>query len=91
LTSARTLLIANNPALENLDGLSGLTSVRGLLQVSTNTSLTSLRALTGLAAANSMTINGNRSLPECDVEWLAKRVKLPTPSGQNGPMGACSL
>jgi hypothetical protein len=89
VTRVTTLLIANNTALESLDGLSGLESVQGL-NVSANMSLSSLRALAGLASAGALAIQGNGMLPECEVEWLAKRVNVPAASGQNGPAGSCT-
>jgi hypothetical protein len=83
-----TLLIANNMALSALDGLSSLSSVQSFY-VSSNMSLSSLRGLGALATASTLAIQGNRSLPECEVEWLAKRVNVPAPRGQNGPAGTC--
>lgn len=53
-------------------------------------SLSSLRALAGLASAEALAIQGNGKLPDCEVEWLAKRVNLPAPHGQNGPTGNCT-
>jgi hypothetical protein len=47
--------------------------------------------LTGLTSAGSIAIDGNRKLPQCEVDWLAKRVNSPTPAGQNDPTGTCSL
>lgn len=89
LTRASKVLIANNDALATLSGLDGLASVSGL-QLTANTALSTLRELEALTSASALSIAGNQSLPECEVEWLAGRLSLPKPEGQNGPEGVCA-
>lgn len=90
LQSAGTLKINDNDTLHDLGGLEGLTTVSGSLSVLHNAWLVSLRALSGLKSAGSaMAIDGNAQLPKCEVAWLAGRLNLAVPSGNNGPDGTC--
>ena len=91
LRTVAELGIDNNGALADLTGLETLTSVSSTLSVQSNPSLISLRALSGLTSAGSMYVADNRRLPQCEVEWLAKRLNLPVSMDiPNGPPGTCA-
>lgn len=84
---AQVFTLQNLPALANLTGLGGLTSVGSSLSIAQNSSLTSLRGLSALSMASSVDVSGNQRLPQCEVEWLYKRINQTAPIGQNGPSG----
>jgi hypothetical protein len=90
LQTAEQLLIVNNPSLTALLGLEHLTS-SSWLSINSNTGLTSLHALSALTSiTGGLDISANRRLPECEVDWLLKRIKAPAqPPGVNGPQGTC--
>jgi hypothetical protein len=63
------LMIDGNPKLENLDGLSGLTTIASQLSISSNATLqdiSGLSALTGVGGG--VFIHDNPMLPECGVD-----------------------
>jgi hypothetical protein len=89
VASADSVVIEANPMLTDLTGLEKLANIGSGLSITENGSLTSLRALTALTAAGGLDVGNNRRLPQCEVEWLAKRLNL-APTGPNGPPGMCA-
>ena len=61
-----TLTIADNLALENIDGLSGVTSTKQILDIRRNDSLQNLNGLDNLVAARDIIIGANPSLSSID-------------------------
>ncbi|HKP59099.1 MAG TPA: hypothetical protein VJV78_20395, partial [Polyangiales bacterium] len=91
LRTVTELGIDNNGALTDLTGLETLTSISSSFNVQSNASLISLRALSALTSAGSMYVADNRRLPQCEVEWLAKRLNIPVSMDTpNGPPGTCA-
>ena len=84
-----TVAISNNAGLVDLTGLDNLKIV-GELQLNENPALTSLRKLSAITSTPArLSIGGNSVLPQCEVEWLAKRLNTEVPAGTNGPPGMC--
>jgi hypothetical protein len=88
LREASTLELSNNAGLLSLDGVPNLRKVESFF-ISDNASLVSLRGLDGLAVVSyQVSIDGNSSLPQCEVARLAARLPNINPR-DNGASGTC--
>jgi internalin A len=90
LQSLDSLDLNMNPSLTSLTGLDKVTSKFSALNINGNTALTSLRALAASTGASTATIQDNRSLPQCEVDWLSAHWMTPIASMSNNPAGVCS-
>jgi len=79
------LQIYNNDSLENVDGLSSLTSITEGLYIYENASLTNLDGLSNLQTigGDMLLITYNPRLPQCEAEALADRLVA---NGYAGPV-----
>ena len=89
LRHAGDILVESNPLLTDFTGLENLMSVDSGFSIGSNSSLTSLHALSSLGSVGSMIIELNRRLPQCEIEWLAKRIMNAVQASDNGPPGMC--
>jgi hypothetical protein len=84
-----TFALEHNSKLQSVDGAAALQSVQSL-QIEDNPALTSLRGFSSLTQATGYTVQQNPQLPQCEANWLARRVAaMELPSG-NGPPGMCA-
>ena len=90
LKTALRIMIAQCAALTSMAGADNLTNVAGPLALWTNPALTSLRPLAALERVGLLTLQNNAMLPQCEVDWLAKRLSKEVPAGVNGPPGMCA-
>jgi hypothetical protein len=80
------LTVAGNPLLQNLHGLEGLRTLNA--SITDNETLEEVRALAGLTDGY-VTLSGNVSLPQCEVDWLMASVPAAIVAFDNGPPGSC--
>ncbi|HKU43821.1 MAG TPA: hypothetical protein VJR89_36930 [Polyangiales bacterium] len=88
LSSLHWLTISQNANLQNLNGLGALKTTE-FLTIDNNAKLDSLRALDQLISGGTVAIHDNPSLFQCEVDWLANRLHITLPTGENGPAGTC--
>lgn len=91
LQTLNALDLSMNPSLTSLTGLDKVSSRFSSLNINGNTALTSLRALGASMGADSATIADNRSLPQCEVDWLSMHWMTPISSMSNNPAGTCPM
>lgn len=89
LKTAGQVFIVSCAGLTSITGLDNLATVMGIVALSRNPVLTNARPLGNLKSFISIAVEGNPMLPQCEVDWLAQRLKTTLQPDLNGPAGTC--
>lgn len=81
--------VTGNASLTSLTGLDKVTSNLSAMIIGSNAALISLRALAASRAASFAIVSDNRSLPQCEVDWLGAHWGAAILSMGNSPAGVC--
>jgi hypothetical protein len=74
LTHLDGLELTEQPGLTSLEGLEAVIGMDGVLRLSENANLASLRALASVDHARALLVENNPKLPTCEAEWLRDNI-----------------